>query len=459
MTGAATATAWRRGLLAWKLNDHEKGLYDFIRSGAGAVSVAHCPRGFGKTKCIATVALEIMQREPGAILYYIAPNQRQAKKILTPLVQWLALNAPDDCRPEWHHSESGIVTPNGSKLWVYGTDAKQYDNARGQTIQHYAFVDEAAFCADLDIMVRDVLGPACRKGGGRIVMVSTSPESTDHPFRDMAEAARAEGRYFRRTILDNTSWGEPERKAAADECGGVETATYRREYMSEFCQDERRAVIPEWTADVEAQCFRPVEVPEYYCSCGSLDPGTKDHTGYVCGYYDFRTGEYVITGEYFAAGVTTADIANGVKIAEAGIRIDRRVSDTDLQVILDIRKLHGMDIGPVKKDNKQAMVNHLRMIVKAGKLVISESCPITCRQVRTAMWETTRDDWKRTERNGHFDCLAALIYFARSVDVATNPWPVVPAGMRWVDYHTHSKRKPGEAAGMDDGWEKLAEVM
>jgi hypothetical protein len=75
------------------------------------------------------------------------------------------------------------------------------------------------------------------------------------------------------------------------------------------------------------------------------------------------------------------------------------------------------------------------------------------------MLDKTKDTWGRTERDGHFDCLAALFYFVRSVNVSSNPWPVIPAGMRWADIHTHSGKKPGEAADSDDGWNQLAEVM
>jgi hypothetical protein len=313
-------------------------------------------------------------------------------------------------------------------------------------------------------MVSDVLGPACRKGGGRIVLVTTSPDTVEHPFWGYYDAAQAAGRAFHRTI-DCMPWDASRKAQIVAECGGVDSPTYQREYMGARVQDSRLSVVPEWTAEAERKAVQEVKVPRLmpsgkppYCSCGALDPGVKDHTGYICGYYDFRLAKYVVTGEFWGNQLTTDEIVAGMRKAEGDLVIDNRVSDTSLQIIIDLQRLHGMSIRPVVKDTLPAMVNYIRVIVKQGRLVISDKCPNIVRHMRSALWDKNREVWRRSETDGHYDLLAALMYWVRSIDTVTNPLPVIPwdvAGQQVWD-HSGKGLQPGDVV---DGWEELADVL
>jgi hypothetical protein len=423
---------WRRGDLRYLLCPHELSLYALIRQG---LEVAHCTRGYGKTKSVMVYCLEEFLRDPARGAFpFVTADKSKAAGMLKPLVRWLAADAPDNLRPEWSHMDGGFRIGDREFLKVYGSDREQYDALRGTTIARKVVIDEAGFCDNLKEIMVDVISPACRKGGGSIVILSTSPYSTDHYFWTRVDMAQKAGTYARYTLDDNTLWTRELKEKALAEVGGPGSITAQREYYCKRMQEKRRGVIPEMTEDVLDRVLRPWDRPTHYRLYAALDPGTVDGTGYVLGYWDFEAAKLIIDGCWSTLEQnTTADIHQAIVELETQRHpeheVHERYSDTARQMIIDLSKLHGLKIRATKKDNLEMQVNAVRMLIDADQLVITPEAAQVARELLVANWDKNGTTWQRSDAYGHFNLLAAVIYLVRNVDRRHNPFPVVPAGV------------------------------
>lgn len=204
---------------------------------------------------------------------------------------------------------------------------------------------------------------------------------------------------------------------------------YDRMIKGIWTGDPARMVIPEFTKDAESVIVREHPRPKYFNFYGALDPGFSDLTAYLVGYYDFINGLYVIEGEYSVNKEVTSTIAGGIRELErelfSGTIPAKRVSDTDWQVIKDMSILHGVQFTGVKKDNKDAQINFVRLLVQQKRIVIHPRCERLIRHLKTAVWNKQRTSYERTDTEGHFDMIDALVYLVRSIDTSTNPQPIV----------------------------------
>jgi len=57
------------------------------------------------------------------------------------------------------------------------------------------------------------------------------------------------------------------------------------------------------------------------------------------------------------------------------------------------------------------------------------------RQLRTAVWKDNRREFERTKSEGHFDTVAALLYFARNSNRHSNPYPSLAEGVNDYTHH------------------------
>jgi hypothetical protein len=208
-------------------------------------------------------------------------------------------------------------------------------------------------------------------------------------------------------------------------------------------------VVPEAT-DAKLKEMIYTESPNlgYYPDCYvSLDPGFSDQAAVLFGHYDFLNATIVIQREYVEAGQNTKQIADNIRKIEDelwnGRQPLKRVSDTDLRLIEDLRVLHGIRFQKTEKDNKDAQVNLLRVLVEQGKIKIHESCVQLIAQLKYAQWKVSaagRRDFKRTPELGHCDAIDALIYFIRNVNRHRNPIPEIPQDPYSYNYNPSSKK-------------------
>jgi hypothetical protein len=423
---------WRRGVLSWKLFGYQLPIYslvwDFILNRRHIKHVLNIARRFGKSHTLALIAIEYAIRNPGSQIRFAAPTGKALRKIIHPAFKAICKDAPEDVKPVWKSADGFYALPNGSEIHASGCDNQNYENLRGQAA-HLAIVDEAGFVDELDYVVNDVLVPQTLTTKGVVIMSSTPPKTPAHDFYAMAQEAELKGAYATRTIHDNTNVDKPTLDLYAKEAGGYESSTFKREYLCEFVVDSESQIIPEWHDQYIAEPVRD-EFYGYYHKYAGMDIGVRDGTAVGFGHYNFKEARLYVEDEFVLRGqeVRTDNIARGVQEKEAelwpGQKAYRRIADNNNLILLtDLGLQHQIHFSPTSKDELHAMVNEVRLWIKAGRVRVSPKCTHLIGCLKYGVWTEDRKQFARSSIYGHFDGLAMLVYMIRNIDQHTNPIP------------------------------------
>jgi hypothetical protein len=308
-------------------------------------------------------------------------------------------------------------------------------------------VDEAGFIDDLKYVLDDILSPQTLNTGGRIIIASTPAKTPGHPYKEVCDAARAEGRLSHRDIYANPRTTERtilryKRKAHGGRLpaeGEDESTTWRREYLALHVTDEESAVVPEF-GKFKLKIIREVDRPELFDAYAGMDVGwSPDYTGVLWGFWWFEEATLVIEHELLMRKMNTALLAEEVKRIEDEFYRGKgrceenwnepqpylRVSDTDKRLISDLAIDHRLLFAPTAKDDKDAAINNLRQMVQGtkGKLLIHPRCTRLIAQLENAVWNKARTEYEHSARDGHYDLVDALVYLARNIVRQKNPIP------------------------------------
>jgi hypothetical protein len=469
---------WRRGELSWKLRDYQLELYDtiwrFLRTGRFEDDVPlpsrkgfiYCHRRFGKSFVCFTVATEVgLGKAPEVwpdlrrIIRFMAPTTADLEEIYLPIAEDLLDDCPDDLRPVWQTTRGRghyFFPTTGSRLFLFGVDAKNYRKARGKRC-HLAVPDEVGSCepghpGGIEHVVNAIIMPQTFGVNGRVIMPTTPAETPGHPSVALRAQCQAAGAFIRRTIEDTEAelqelFGEGIVEEYAREAGGRESSTFRREYRTEEVIDAQIAICAEFS-EHEASIVVVPPVPRYFFPLVSMDPAFADDHAIGFGWWDFERAKLVIWDEAYLQGETTDVVATTIKDKEAELwpwaaletktndhgrylhepwrterRPIRRYSDTELRLIADLTRLHGLAFAPTAKDHKEAQVNELRIFAKSHRLEIHPRCTKTIEHLRCGVWNKKRTEFARMPGFGHFDGVDMAIYMLRNAPRALNPFP------------------------------------
>jgi len=434
---------WMRGVLAYKLFDHQKILYHSLKAALKKEDclkyTVNCSRRFGKTTVAAIVAIEYCLSHPDAHVWLTAPTVKSLQTLVIPIVKQILKDCPDDLAPKYNGQYTKFnFFSNGSVMHLVGTDKKHFESLRGQR-SDLNIIDEAGFCSDLDYMLNSIMIPQTLTTGGKTILVSTPPKSPSHDFFEIAKSCEMDGNYSCFTIDDNTSITDKIKELYIKEAGGRESTTFRREYMCEFVTDSESAIIPEWLKDKYTQTKKPHGDPldGYWHRYVSMDLGVRDMTAMIFGYYNFSEAKLYIESEAHIKGasMTTAKIHALIKQKETELwqkrKVYRRISDNNnLLLLQDLQAMHGTDFIPTGKDSLEAMVNEVRLFVQAGRLRVHHSCKFLLGCLEYAIWSDRLNGsrnrvFSHNKTYGHWDHLSALIYLIRNLDIHTNPVPAL----------------------------------
>lgn len=416
--------AWRKGSLQWKLDPTQQKVCQEIRQTTGGSYYFNKGRRIGGSYLLCVMALEKCLSVKGAKVKYAAPTAKAVRKIITPNIRKILADAPDDCKPKWINLEQEFRFPNGSTLEVAGCDNQQYENLRG-TEADEIYLDEVGFMDELEYVVNDVLLPQIQDTGGRLIMTSTPPRSHSHPAYRIAMAHKASGRYSHKTVWDNHRRTREQHESFFSQMAESKnmkleeyygTATFRREYLGEFIADAERAVVPEWSVELESKVRydgqHGVGKANRYVS---LDIGFKDGMGALFIEVQPDTGFLYVVSEYLEFKKTNDQTAHGLKIAEARAfsrhkPLMRICDNNSPQFIVEMAQ-RGLSFVPVKKKvgGKEVMIAKLRDGLLSGWIRIHPRCTRLLTQLQDTMWNAARTEFERDE-GGHGDLLDALIY-------------------------------------------------
>lgn len=435
----AVKELWRKGVLHWKLNSAQREMYDLYKTSEKRVITWLCSRRFGKSHSLAVTAIELCLAQPNTIVKYLCPTQKMIKTILHPIIRQITEDCPKEVKPTFMRNEGIYKFPNGSEIQLAGNDNGRAENLRGG-LAHLCIVDEAGFCDDLAYTVRSILLPTVSTTGGKIILSSTPPRSPGHDFAQFVKDASFEGSLIKKTIFDNVRFSP----AQVDEImsqyrGGMQDNEFRREYLAEMITDVNSSVIPEFSAEVEMDCIKELERPGHCDYYVAADIGFVDFTVVLFGYLDFRKSRLVIEDELVMSkdltpNFNTEVLAKAIIAKENSLLMNTsfgekkepylRVSDTNLFFINDMHRLHGVLFMPTQKDDLEAAVNNVRVLVGGKKIVINPRCKYLISHLKGATWKVgNKRIFDKSPDGGHYDALAALIYMCRNVQWNKNPFP------------------------------------
>lgn len=424
-----------------------------------------CSRRFGKTTSIMCFVVEKLLQNPGWICRWCFPFKNQAREVLIPEMEKLQKGIPDNQKFVYTTVDSVFIHPNGSKIYIRGVNEDRGESARGAA-SNIIVCDEYGFWVEPEYVVKEVLSPQLLGQEGQwMIKTSTPPRNLGHRYYTEKAIAILKGRFIQKTIYDNESLTKEELDKIIEEAGGVDSPSFKREYLCEPVSDPKSLIVPEFK---EEENVVPDDYPrpEFFDAYVGGDSGADDNTAMLFGYYDFRLDEEIIEDEIVISGATTKKIIllskikelylwnntadlNHVELAriimnepedselylttekqinelfkDAGKTAWQRVYDAGKQLIFDILGDHKYSIMMPNKADKQAAVHELRVRVGQRKFKLKKRCTQTIWQLKVGMWkDEKRTDFERTEGLGHLDGIAAAIYFNRVVDRSRNPYP------------------------------------
>lgn len=438
---------WHIPNLSFKLDKTQKEMYNIVRNSEEKIVVLACARGLGKSHWLVTMAMETCIRKPGCIVKYVAPTIKDLKNIVVPIYRTLIADCPDSIMPTYNKSENKIIFPNGSEIQMAGAKDGNAEGIRGTTAE-LCIVDEAGFCEDLEYIVQSILLPTLRGSASKdkkVILASTPSRSNDHDFIQYMKKKQFEGTLIKKTVYDNARIKQYGYESVDDYIskeiesaypGGRESTAFKREYLCEILSEEDSMVVPEFTEKLKTEIIKNWEKPSHYDAYASMDIGFRDLTGILFAYYDFKNAKLVIEDELVLSGakMLTDNLAYEVKqkelmnfkdpILDTPKQIYLRVSDNNNPILLqDLSIKHNLHFIPTAKDNFEAALNNMRIMLKSGKIIINPRCANLIRHLEAATWNKSRSSFARSPDNGHYDLVMALVYLCRNIHTNRNPYP------------------------------------
>lgn len=440
----AIRLAWECGRLQYKFKPIQLRMAtDWERGKAKTRKhILHISRRVGKSTFLFILALIYCLSNPHTKVAFVAPVERRLEDYIRGIAAKVLADCPESEKPEFFSSSNMYVFKNGSELWFAGSNNQSYNALRGSEFNLFV-IDEAAFVDDLEELVEGVAMPTLFQTRGHLILSSTSPVTPEHPFKTYAEKAILHDSYSKYTIFDDETIDPEFLEAWIFDSGGVESSTFRREYLCEFVVDEERSLTPAWN-DRFIKEFQKDEYFPFYHLYESMDLGFKrDFTCVVFGYYDYKRRVVVIVDEIVIKGPKLASkaLADMIKEKEKTLWFDeklaaarsvyRRVSDNDDLIFLNTMSVEqDMNFMPTSKESLHDMIDRLNGFLREGRIEIDPRCKYLIQCLRSGIWDKERKKLDRSKVLGHYDGTMALAYLLHNLDIWTNPIPPSPVDPR-----------------------------
>lgn len=443
---AITDELWRRGNLKWKCHSAQVKLYDiFYDAPDHSTLVWLLSRQTGKSFALGLLALEQALRKPHSIIIIVTDTKVHARTIFDKKFTELLEDCPPELKPEYNKSDYMYTFGhNGSQIRLAGTDGGHYERLRGIKAS-LVLVDEAGFCNQLEEVVKSILLPTTTHTGGKIVLSTTPPEELDHEFFIFQEEAEANNMLVKMTIYDNPLLTEAQREGIIKQYGGVNSLKFRREYLCEVHKSEETTVFPEADEALMAKIVKEWPRPPFYHAYVGMDLGYHDLTVVVMAYFDYKNDKVVFEDELVVKGtdlklpifaqdilLKEAQVFNNPDTGEL-IKPTARVSDINMIVTEELRRLtnHQLMFQLAKKDDKDAAINNMRVMLANEKIIINPRCKTLIRHIKNAKWDKRPSynmgkqsrRFARSGGDGHYDAVDAACYLLRSINYNHNPYP------------------------------------
>lgn len=283
-----------------------------------------CGRRGGKSDGAILKALRAAQRNPGAIIPYIALSRPHAKRIAWPKL--LAWDRRLNLGAKFNHAELTMTFPRtGSQIVLGGAnDEAEIERYRGGAYPLVVIDEAQAFRSFLPSFIVQILMPAMLDYNGQIAIIGTPNPHCYGFFHDATNPAgeRSLGieipdfRVHRWTGFDNPNLDRDYREGRADDPDAAKARAgaaihalskaagltpdhpvFRREWLAEWVKDSTGLVYQVQPFNVVHEMPDPDEVDDLRYVLG-MDVGFVDATAFVVMAYSIAAGSSWVLESY-----------------------------------------------------------------------------------------------------------------------------------------------------------------
>jgi hypothetical protein len=414
-----TLYSWKNGTLEWKLDTLQQEITSKLLSLNTKKICILSSRQIGKSYWACVFILIYLIKNPGKIARIVAPTLKQCNDIVNDNLSKILEDCPKGIIKRKRSAYRWDLS-NGSSLRLGSMDRANSDSNRGGNAslilyEECGFVNAEAF----NYCINSVLAPQLLRSKGVQIFVSTPSEDTEHPLHTViAEQCKLLGSFFKFTVFDSPSIEKEMIDEAVDRCGGINTESFRREYMAEIVRSSTLSVIPSFD---ESKHVRLMPVDVTFRLVISIDwGGVRDFTALIVHTYVQRQDLDIILDElYFEPNTSTKIIADAIKEIISKYKnnvIDNIIADVPGQIQVDLRESYGLDISAPNKVDWLSNVQHVASRFHLNKVVINPSCRFLIKSCKGALFNNQRTDFARIQGLGHCDAIAALMYGMKHTD-------------------------------------------
>lgn len=455
---------WKRHLAHQVFLDSNQKLWRerFVNSPPFSSFVWLVSRQVGKSWAAVFLAIEQCVYKPGSVVQFCSKTKDSAHKIVMPAWEALTTTLPKSMKPKKGRTEYEFVFPNGSVFRIFGTDSQSFSKGRGPK-SDFIILDEVGFMANLE-QIESALLPTTLTTGGKVLYISTPPESIAHPYVERIRSHKETGNFEYATIYDATRIdvdqflkSEAKRRGKHSVQELIDSTYFRREFLCEIVQEESTAGFPGFNNT--HKCIQEFNLPKYFDGYVASDTGvsTDPHAGLI-GIYNWHDGKiYIVDEVQKPSGITSIgsfvdslrekedvyfgkDKRSGVPVSSIEIKTTLnglpdyfkeeflgrqpkqpllRVSDnsggTAKAMTLDYNYL----TFPALKVDKKINVDLTNTALNELEIIIHPRCKNLLHQLESAQWNTEKSKWKPSigvnGEHNHCDLVDCLVYLKRAV--------------------------------------------
>ena len=296
--------------------------------------VINCGRRAGKSFLVAPKMLEYASSHPKSIVWYIAPNYKQAKSIMWAMLREVI---PTHSISKKNETELTIILKNGSQIMLKG--AEDPDTLRGVRIDLCIF-DECAFINKWD-EVWKVIRPTLVDSKADVWFIST-PNGFNH-FKELSERVDKDWVYYHFTSYDNPYIDNEELDAARAE---MDEDSFQQEFMGEF-RKMSGLIYTKFNRDIHMVDIPRLDSNFTYYRALDFGFGHNAALGYFAVSSD-QSAIYMYDGLY-RDELDTEQLADNVKLKDQGKHITGAWADSQAPQLIKDLSIKGAVFAPVEK--------------------------------------------------------------------------------------------------------------
>lgn len=342
-----------------------------------------------------------------------------------------------------------------SVIYIFGADnsSEEQNKVLGQKYKLVVVDEGAAYKQDTKALIEDIIIPATVDHNGQVLFCGMPNNNTNSYFFDVTTGNVPGWSIHKWTALDNPHVREQMKSHLTNmkkmNPGIEETASYRNNYLGEWCIDSS-ALVWKYSKSKNSISKLPEDTGYPWNHVVGVDFGWDDPTAFVVlAYRDYDPVVYVVEA-YKRAQMTLSDVVERLKHYQKIYGVEKFVVDNaDKQAVEEIKSRHGLQLRAADKAGKADFIQIINDDLVMGKVQLLRG---RADALETEMLNLTWDEKARLKgdykenKKGINHCSDAFIY----------PWRWCYA---WVDRGVPKTPRHTAEEEVDLFWERESQKI